>query len=106
MKPIGLVVLASVFAMSACAKDPRDQDFVTKAAQAGLAEVRLGQLAGEKSAAANIKAFGQRMVSDHTKAGEELKTLAAGAGANVPGEPFFGPSRHHRQDAERIWRRF
>jgi len=70
-----------------CANDPKDQDFVTKAAQGGLAEVQLGQVAASKATAADVKTFGQRMVSDHSKANDELKSVAATAGATVPTEP-------------------
>lgn len=53
-----------------------DQQFVTKASQAGLAEVNHGTLAAEKAANADVKRFAQRMVKDHTANNEELKTVA------------------------------
>lgn len=87
MKTTPLIILALAFAAGGCAKDPKDQDFVTKAGQGGLAEVQIGQLAATKGVAADVKAFGQRMVSDHGKANDELKSVAATAGATVPSEP-------------------
>lgn len=57
---------------------PTDAGFVTNASGAGLAEVELGKLAVTNGGSAKVKAFGQRMVDDHTKAGEELKNLASG----------------------------
>jgi putative membrane protein len=69
------------------AKDMDDQEFVTKAAEGGLAEVELGQTAADKASAADVKTFGQRMVTDHSKANDELKAAASKAGANVPTEP-------------------
>ena len=42
-----------------------------------MAEVELGKLASQKASNPKVKAFGQRMVTDHGQAGEELKSLAA-----------------------------
>src|SRR5438105_13462235 len=49
-----------------------DRDFMTKAAVGGMEEVELGRLATQKAANADVKAFGQRMVADHSRAGDEL----------------------------------
>ena len=53
-----------------------DQHFVVEAYEGGMAEVALGQLATEKASNPKVKEFGQRMVTDHGKANDELKTLA------------------------------
>jgi putative membrane protein len=87
MKTQSLFVLAMALAAAGCAKDPKDQDFVTKAGQGGLAEVQTGQVAATKGVAADVKTFGQRMVSDHSKANDELKSVATTVGATVPSEP-------------------
>ena len=87
IKTTPLIILALAFAAGGCAKDPKDQDFVTKAGQGGLAEVQIGQLAATKGVAGDIKTFGQRMVADHGKANDELKSIATTAGATVPSEP-------------------
>jgi len=86
MKSIALIMLAFGVAAAGCARDPKDQAFVTKASQGGMAEVQLGQLAATKGVAADVKAFGQRMVSDHTRANDELKAAATAAGATVSTE--------------------
>ena len=57
-----------------------DQTFIKEAADGGLAEVELGQLAVEKSSNEEVKGFAQRMVEDHGKANENLKQLAARKG--------------------------
>ncbi|HXG84977.1 MAG TPA: DUF4142 domain-containing protein [Pyrinomonadaceae bacterium] len=54
-----------------------DLAFMNDAAPGGMAEVELGKMAAGKSQNAEIKAFGQKMVEDHSKASEELKQLAA-----------------------------
>jgi putative membrane protein len=57
-------------------KSGSDQQFVTKAGAAGLAEVNLGNMAVKQSNNAAIRKFGQRMVDDHRKANKELIRLA------------------------------
>ncbi len=61
-----------------------DKTFVKKAAQGGMAEVQLGQLAIEKGSSDEVKKFGQRMVDDHSKANDQLKQLAASKGVELP----------------------
>ena len=61
-----------------------DQGFVIKAAHGGMAEVELGKLAVDKAASDEVKKFGQRMVDDHGKANEELKTLAQNKQITLP----------------------
>ncbi|MFL6448834.1 MAG: DUF4142 domain-containing protein [Bryobacteraceae bacterium] len=61
-----------------------DTAFAIKAAQGGLAEVKLGRLAAEKGASPDVKAFGQQMVDDHGKANEQLKAVAESEGMTLP----------------------
>jgi putative membrane protein len=63
-----------------------DEAWMMKVAKGGLAEVELGKLASEKASADAVKQFGQRMVTDHGKANEELKTLAANKKVTLPTE--------------------
>ncbi len=69
---------------SATAMDPADSDFMMKAAQGGLAEVDMGYMASSKATNADVKKFGDRMVTDHSKANDELKQLAATKGVTLP----------------------
>ena len=64
-----------------------DQDFAMKAAAGGMMEVDLGQLAASKATSNDVKDFGNRMVSDHGKAGDELKALASQKGLTLPATP-------------------
>jgi putative membrane protein len=57
-----------------------------EAGPGGLAEVELGRLAAQKGQSAAVKKFGQRMVSDHSKANAELKKLATSKGITLPTE--------------------
>ncbi len=61
-----------------------DSTFATKAAQGGLAEVQMGQLATQKAENADVKSFGQQMVDDHTKANDEFKDIASKKGVTLP----------------------
>jgi putative membrane protein len=54
-----------------------DSTFARKAAEGGIAEVKFGQLAEEKGSSQGVKEFGKRMVTDHTKANDQLKADAA-----------------------------
>lgn len=61
-----------------------DIKFAMMAAQGGMAEVQMGKLAAEKGSDADVKAFGQQMVDDHTKAGDQLKSVAAKQNVSLP----------------------
>ncbi|HXW61365.1 MAG TPA: DUF4142 domain-containing protein [Candidatus Acidoferrales bacterium] len=61
-----------------------DEDFAKDAAQGGLAEVKLGQLAEENGSSDVVKDFGKRMVEDHSKANEQLKELAVHEKMKLP----------------------
>lgn len=63
-----------------------DRKFMEKAAQGGMAEVKLGQLATQKAGSDQVKQFGQRMVDDHSKADEQLKQVASNKGVTLPTE--------------------
>jgi putative membrane protein len=61
-----------------------DARFAMKAAQGGMAEVQLGQLAAQKASNPDVKAFGQQMVDDHTKANDQLKSVAGQENMSLP----------------------
>lgn len=63
-----------------------DKEFMMKAAQGGMMEVQLGQMAASKAQRADVKAFGQKMVEDHSNANTELKSLAAKKSVTLPTE--------------------
>ncbi len=61
-----------------------DRSFMMKAAQGGMAEVQLGQLAESNGQSQEVKDFGKRMVTDHSKANDELKQLAEKQNVTLP----------------------
>lgn len=62
-----------------------DSKFVVEAASGGMMEVQAGQLAQQKAMSPRVKAFGEMMVADHTKADEALKALASTKNVMLPG---------------------
>src|SRR5436190_5687346 len=94
MRPTYLAVpLAAILMLSGAAAQEKgaaksagsaDQRFVMEAAQGGMAEVELGQLAAQKAASDDVKKFGQRMVDDHTKANDQLKQVASQKSITLP----------------------
>ena len=61
-----------------------DLDFAKEAAQGGLMEVRLGELAQQQAKSTKVKDFGQRMVDDHGQAGDKLMQIAEEKGIELP----------------------
>ncbi|HTM91449.1 MAG TPA: DUF4142 domain-containing protein [Flavisolibacter sp.] len=61
-----------------------DSMFVMEAGIGGLMEVQAGQLAQQNAQNQRVKDFGGMMVTDHSKANDELKSYAASHGVNLP----------------------
>ncbi len=61
-----------------------DGTFIKTAAMDGMAEVEHGELAAKNAGSNDVKAFAQRMVADHTKANDELKTIASQKNVTLP----------------------
>jgi len=85
-----IMTLAALAALTAApalaALSPADKQFATEAAQGGLAEVEMGQLAAQKASSPQVKQFAQRMVTDHTQANEELMQLGKAQNIDLPGQ--------------------
>jgi len=57
--------------------DRGSKSFIQEANEGGMMEVELGKLAADHASNTKVKEFGKRMADDHSKAGSELKDLAA-----------------------------
>jgi putative membrane protein len=68
----------------------KDKTFMMDAAKGGQMEVQWGKLAAQNGQNADVKKFGNRMVTDHSKANSELMALAAEEGVKVPAEKASG----------------
>jgi putative membrane protein len=62
----------------------QDRAFVHSALEGGMAEVQLGQLAAQKGTSPEVKQFGQKMVDDHTKLGDQMQKVAQQIGVREP----------------------
>jgi putative membrane protein len=91
-KLVALIALASplAFAPVAFGAAAPDASFYKKAAEGGLFEVEAGNQAQTKSNDQRVKDFGNMLVSDHTAANEQLKSLAASKGVTLPTSPSVG----------------
>jgi putative membrane protein len=83
MKPLFAVTV--LLAGAVCAQTSRaDREFLKKAAEGGMDEVKLGQLAQTNGMSNTVKQFGERMATDHTKMGDQVKSLADSKNISLP----------------------
>ncbi|HXS11096.1 MAG TPA: DUF4142 domain-containing protein [Acidobacteriaceae bacterium] len=61
-----------------------DKKFLTEASKGNYDEIQLGKLAEQKATNPAVKAFGRRMVTDHTKLGAKMKPYADEWGITQP----------------------
>jgi putative membrane protein len=82
------MILALGLAGGASAADlaRADRKFLEAASEAGMFEIGAGKVAVQNAQAAEVKAFGQMMITDHTRVDGELKALAASKGFKLPDE--------------------
>jgi putative membrane protein len=76
----------------------QDHSFMTKAAEGGMAEVQLGRLAQQNGQSQEVKDFGQRMVTDHSKANDQLKQVAEQQNVTLP----TSPSSHEQAEYNKM----
>jgi putative membrane protein len=75
------------FAGLAMAQNPlsaKDRAFMKKAAKGGIMEVAMGKLAEQNGQSDDVKSFDKRMVTDHSKANDELKSMGQQKGIKLP----------------------
>ncbi|GAA3451577.1 DUF4142 domain-containing protein [Dactylosporangium matsuzakiense] len=73
----------------AAAKDLSSMDkmFVDAAGHGSAYEVAGGKVAADQATNSALRSFGRQMVTDHTKAGDRLATLAEDLGLTAPDKP-------------------
>ncbi|MEY2527341.1 MAG: putative rane protein [Verrucomicrobiota bacterium] len=67
-----------------------DKTFMMNAAKGGMMEVEWGKWAAQNGQNADVKKFGNKMVTDHSRANNELMALAAKKGVKLKSEKVTG----------------
>ena len=93
MLPVALLSLGFAAGALANSLSHGERRFIEDAAKGGMSEVELGQFAQEHASNPQVKQFAARMVRDHSKANEELRSLAQAKGVTVPAKPGHGSDR-------------
>jgi len=75
--------------------DNGDAKFATEAANGGMAEVMMGKLAQERGVSQKVKDFGAMMVMDHSKANDEMTTLAKSKNITLPAVVDADEQKHY-----------
>jgi putative membrane protein len=78
------IAFYGLFPAQAADLSSQDRKFIEEAAKGGMMEVHMGHMAVEHGMSAAVKSFGQRMVTDHGKANDELTALAKKKGITLP----------------------
>ncbi len=83
---LGTVALFGTLSGLAIAQSSQSADnkFAREAATGGMEEVELGKVAVRNASNDKVKAFGQRMIDDHSKANDELKMVASKNNITLP----------------------
>src|SRR4029077_6980030 len=75
---------ASPAAKAASKLSATDKTFIMNAPKGGMMEVEWGKLSAQNGQSADVKKFGNRMMTDHSKANNELMALAKEEGVALP----------------------
>jgi putative membrane protein len=75
-----------------------DRKFIDDAANSGMFEVQVSQLAASKASDPNVKSFAGMLVDQHTAANNELVKIANARGVELPA----APKRALRRDIEKL----
>jgi putative membrane protein len=91
-KLLAIIALGSpiAFAPLAFGADDPDAAFYKKAAEGGMFEVETGNQAASKADDPRVKDFANMLVTDHTAANDQLKSLASSKGISLPSSPSMG----------------
>lgn len=92
---IGSAALMFTHTAKAQATD-QDKQFLAEASQGNYDEIQLGKLAEQKATNPSVKAFGRRMVTDHTRLTQQMKQYNDAWG--VPAPTSLGPDAQQEYD--------
>ena len=83
-----------------------DSKFAVEAGSGGMMEVQLGELAQQKASSQQVKDFGKMMVRDHSKANDELKSIAGAKNITLPPAPGEDHMDHIKNLTEKTGKEF
>lgn len=78
------LLACGIIAAPALAAPVRDLKFMKNAAQDGMFEVQMGQIAEHQGGARGVRQFGMQMVRDHSQANHDLMRIASQEGVVLP----------------------
>lgn len=83
-----------------------ESKFAVEVASSGMTEVQLGELAQQKASSQKVKDYGAMMVRDHSKANDELKSIAAKKNITLPPAPGEDHMDHIKKLSEKSGKEF
>ena len=85
---LAIITAALLGALTAQAQNlaKSDQQMLEQLAQGNMAEIEAGKIALQKSQNAEVKAFAQQMIDDHTKGLQEVQSVAQAKGVTLPAD--------------------
>jgi putative membrane protein len=81
--------------------DEASSSFLVKAADGGMTEVRLGELAQQKATSKMVKDYGTMLIHDHSAANDKVKALAAQRNVTLPD----GPGNENQESIDKLAKR-
>jgi putative membrane protein len=94
MCAVALCCATLAFVPSARAATEDDKKFLATAAQADQNEIALSKLAEQKASNPDVKAFAEKMVTEHTQMTDSMKPFAESWGLTPP----TGPDAEHQKE--------
>lgn len=105
MKKTTQIVCCAILGLASALMPPKakaasdsDKKFLAMAAQSDQNEIALSQLAQQKAANPAVKAFAEKMVTEHTKMSESMKPFADSWGLTSPS----GPDADHQKELDKL----
>ncbi len=93
-----LACAAVLIPTSAKAQTESDKKFLAMAAQSDQNEIKLSELAEEKASNPDVKAFAEKMVTEHRQMTESMKPFANSWGLTPPD----GPDADHQKELDKL----
>jgi putative membrane protein len=81
---LGMIQIAALAAFSARAEDVEDSKFLQQAIETDIAEVKMSELALQRSNDDGVRDFAHRLQSDHSVSMQEAAALAKDLGTRIP----------------------